>query len=89
MLGMADEQSLHNAIGERLTVTLQRATDQLFELVETAILSLQANGKSARDVLKTLYPGSVILGFAPPPEHGDSEVTAHPAQASQAVEAPR
>lgn len=61
--------ALHDAIGQRLSVTLQRATDQLYELVDDAISSLEAAGKHA-NVFRVLYPGATIIGFAPPLSQG-------------------
>lgn len=59
-------QDVQAAVGERLYITLERATDQLYALAEDAISSLEATGLNARNVFRTLYPGAAIMGFAPP-----------------------
>ena len=67
------------AVGPRITISLRRLTDEVYESVDSAISSLGAGGKSMQAVLKTVYPDAKIIGFTFPiegvsltsPEAGD------------------
>ena len=58
--------AIEHAVGQRMTVTLAHATDQIYELVDAVILSMAATGRNAKNVLNSIYPDAKIIGFSPP-----------------------
>ncbi len=59
-------EAFETAVGDRLALTLRNATEQIYDLVDTAISEMSSAGQSYRDVLKTLFPAATIYGFTLP-----------------------
>ena len=59
---------LEAAIGPRLTMTLRRGTDQMYDAVADALASLSVVGQSIPAALKKVYPDQRFIGFGTAPQ---------------------
>jgi hypothetical protein len=57
---------LESKVGERLTIVMKKATDQVYDLVDAALKSLESAGRDGPAVLRSLFQRRKIIGFAPP-----------------------
>lgn len=54
---------IENALGNRLYITIQHATDEAINHVDSTIVSLKQIADKLRASLKKIYPDEIIIGF--------------------------
>ncbi len=54
---------IENALGNRLYITIQQATEEAINLVDKTVVSLKEVADKLRASLKKVYPDEIIIGF--------------------------
>jgi len=57
-------QQIEQILGQRLYVTIHKATDQVIDHVDSAVSSLQEVGEKLANTMKELYPNENIISLA-------------------------
>lgn len=70
--GNYSHKQMETVLGNRLYITMHKATEQVIESVDNTLLSLQEVGSKLTQSLKKQFPGETIIGISIP-EKGKQE----------------